>query len=344
MNQPDPFSIAVCPRCLSRLRVKQASLGKTIGCTNCDHRFVAQASLGLGDESSGDYTAPPVSNPRTEERLEIFCPECAAGLSVRKVYIGQHVRCRKCNHKFMVPSLTAPIIPPSLESPSGQNRFDTLELIARLSGQNELKQAHEALHELQSAHAELQQAHASLQTKYDELEALYHELKAASLADASEARLERDRLVAEVDRLGGVLAQREAEAECDSEARAALESRLRTAEDERGELEQARAADQARIEVLVEVQSQAEKTLHDALEKEARHELEIQSLTNQLALCHETSRTQASEAEAELKSQLEQARLDRIAVDQRLALLERTNREMTTALGRMGVGPIRRRF
>lgn len=209
MSESIPNLTTICPRCRSLLRVKPTSLGKTIGCTRCDHRFVAQLNLGLDDESSGDYTAPPVAAPPDEERLEIFCPECAAGLSVRKVYVGQYVRCRKCNYKFVVRSPTAANPPPRLASSSGRGDFDTLELLARLSNQDddrdELKRAHDAL---QAAHQELLTAHAELQAKLGEFAArqVAHEAERERLRDElGRATEDRDLLATELVQVKGEL-------------------------------------------------------------------------------------------------------------------------------------------
>ncbi len=211
MSQSGPFAMTVCPRCSSQLRIKQSSLGKTIGCAHCEHRFVAQASLGL-DESSGDYTAPPVAKPDAEERIEISCPECTAGLSVRAIYVGQHVRCRKCNHKFLVVKPADSSLPSRLESTSSHVGLDTLDLLARLSspgpGSNDLQQAHDALqaahHEIQAAHDELQTAHARLQAEYDAFAPEYSRLAAlgAQLAgELEETKADRDRLASELSEI-----------------------------------------------------------------------------------------------------------------------------------------------
>ncbi len=248
MSQSDPDSIAFCPRCSSRLRIKQSSVGKTIGCAKCEHRFVARVSLGLDDESSGDYTAPPVSAPPTEERLEIRCPECSAILSVRRVYIGQHVRCRKCNHKFIVPSHSAPTIPTSIELLAGPGKFDALELLARLSGRSSRRHVQDALHDLQSPPAEPPGAHALLQAKCDGLARERDELAAErarlilelnqanehreQLADTlSQIKVDHERLLEvvtslreQIDQLQADRGQRDLEASSNLESRAAVES------------------------------------------------------------------------------------------------------------------------
>ncbi len=444
MSQSGPFAMTVCPRCSSRLRIKQSSLGKTIGCAHCEHRFVAQASLGL-DESSGDYTAPPVAKPDAEERIEISCPECTAGLSVRAIYVGQHVRCRKCNHKFMVVQPAGSGLASRLESTSSHVGLDTLDLLARLSspgpGSNDLQQAHDALqtahHEIQAAHDELQTAHARLQAEYDafapeysrlaalgaqlageleetkadrdrlaselseiksDLETLRHEIGSLSLDDARQAVIERDRLgeeagglreeanrlrgeleaareesrahhqsareseerasalaieiegqKAEIEQHKAEIVERLAQAADLEEARSTLEARLRAAEEVRLEMERASAADQARIESLVASESRAESDLQNALERGARLEGELQELTNRLSDLREAASRQAALASpvangrAELESELETARSALDLAHQRIAILERSNREMTVELGRMGVGPIRRR-
>ena len=285
MSQSDPDAIAFCPRCSSRLRIKQSSVGKTIGCAKCKCRFVARVSLGLDDESSGDYTAPPVSAPPEEERIEIPCPECSAELSVRKVYIGQHVRCRKCNHKFVVPSLSVPAIPPSLESHVGPGRFDALELLARLSGQSSLGHLQDALHDLRSARAEPRDTHALLQAKCDGLARERDELAAerarlilelnqanedrAQLADTlSQIKVDHERLLEvvtslreQIDQLQADRGQRDLEAASDLEVSAAVESR---------------------IEALVAEASRSEPRLHDSNETDIELRSQGNTIENEL--------------------------------------------------------------
>ena len=52
---------------------------------------------------SSDYTAAAVNLPGTgSDRLTVNCPNCGTGLSVRRAYAGQNVRCGQCGQKFPV--------------------------------------------------------------------------------------------------------------------------------------------------------------------------------------------------------------------------------------------------
>ncbi len=198
--------IVECPECAASLKVKPAKLGKLISCARCGHRFTAHPPL-LLDESSGDYTAPPVSKPSQPDRILINCPECQSELSVRVVYIGQHVRCRGCSHKFVVPQPPVTGSRSSFDSSWSQTREpDALDILARLSSRTELPDDLKTTHdELQTKHDRVVGEHESLQAAYGLLQVEHGRLSAnhAELQTTHEALMgDHQRLLDERTELG----------------------------------------------------------------------------------------------------------------------------------------------
>ena len=94
--------LVVCPSCSSTLRIKRKSAGKEIQCKACNHAFVAIDAGNLTTPDSGFVTAPLPQPVEPDERIVATCPNCQALLRVRRAYIGNYVRCKQCEHKFLV--------------------------------------------------------------------------------------------------------------------------------------------------------------------------------------------------------------------------------------------------
>ncbi len=109
MNDNPAHFIAVCPSCLTGLRVNYEYSGRMVRCRHCDEAF-RPLSPDFGSASgSAEYAVGPVGVPDEQSDLVVSCPECATTLSVRARYAGRHVRCGGCQHKFRVdPDATAP--------------------------------------------------------------------------------------------------------------------------------------------------------------------------------------------------------------------------------------------
>ena len=114
MNDNPAHFIAVCPSCLTGLRVNYEYSGRMVRCRHCDEAF-RPLSPDFGSASgSAEYAVGPVGVPDEQSDLVVSCPECATTLSVRARYAGRHVRCGGCQHKFRVdPDATAPANSPS---------------------------------------------------------------------------------------------------------------------------------------------------------------------------------------------------------------------------------------
>jgi hypothetical protein len=102
MNDTPAHFIAVCPSCLTGLRVNYEYSGRMVRCRHCDEAF-RPFSPDFGSASgSSEYAVGPVEAPEGPPDLVVSCPKCATTLSVRARYAGRHVRCGGCQHKFRV--------------------------------------------------------------------------------------------------------------------------------------------------------------------------------------------------------------------------------------------------
>jgi DNA-directed RNA polymerase subunit RPC12/RpoP len=111
MSESSTHFVAVCPNCLVTLKVKEGYSGHYVRCKHCDQKFRALAPdfLVPTTPSSEEYAAGPIRLDEAEEdRISVDCPTCSTPLSVRKSYVGQYVRCKKCTEKFLVPNVVSP--------------------------------------------------------------------------------------------------------------------------------------------------------------------------------------------------------------------------------------------
>jgi len=134
MSEMPSHFMAVCPNCLVGLRVKLAYSGSPVRCKHCEHKFRAFAPDHATTPSSEEYTTGPVTAPGSDpERIDVVCPICSTALSVRRAYAGQHVRCQKCEHKFLVQKieeLPVQIGQPRSNAGRSASRSARIELVA----------------------------------------------------------------------------------------------------------------------------------------------------------------------------------------------------------------------
>jgi chromosome segregation ATPase len=92
-----------CPTCSSRLSIKRTSAGKQVTCKACGNAFLAEEKIEPVTPDSGSFIPIPLDEtPAPDERISAHCPNCHAPLRVRRAYIGNYVRCKQCEHKFLV--------------------------------------------------------------------------------------------------------------------------------------------------------------------------------------------------------------------------------------------------
>jgi predicted Zn finger-like uncharacterized protein len=193
MNDPQTHFVAVCPHCSTTLRIRRVLAGQLVRCKHCEKTFVAEETDAPDTKGSDEATAQPTPPPSPEERIVVTCPSCQTTLSVRRVYIGRHVRCKRCDETFLISEPTAADQP----SPTGQHDQPETD------GPPEGLQAefNRRIQELQVAHDKLQadlDRARSVQAQGDRLETANQELEAAN----ARLQAEVDRLSSERQRLG----------------------------------------------------------------------------------------------------------------------------------------------
>jgi uncharacterized Zn-finger protein len=196
MNDTQSQFIAVCPGCLASLRVNFNKLAQHIACPQCHRNFVAgEATLPAKQRSSDQPALPPNPSVDHVERIEAMCPGCKATLHVRRVYIGNDVRCKYCDQVFQV---RAPV---ETQTKTEHEQLD--------SGQKLLQADHEQLcvthNHLQADHERLKTEHTEVRKNSERVTAELDSMRAAlgSIAPEEVGSLanERQSLASEVRRL-----------------------------------------------------------------------------------------------------------------------------------------------
>ena len=178
MNDTPAHFIAVCPSCLTGLRVNYEYSGRMVRCRHCDEAF-RPFSPDFGSASgSAEYAVGPVGAPEEQPDLVVSCPECATTLSVRARYAGRHVRCGGCQHKFRVPPGAAPANSPGrlIDDPGSADAEErTPDPDAKRS---DLARLIEEVAALRDCNALLVRRYDELKRQVDELNAQVQQLEA----------------------------------------------------------------------------------------------------------------------------------------------------------------------
>ncbi len=156
------------------------------------------------------------------DRILVSCPHCETVLSVRRIYIGERVRCKKCTQMFLLPPAvgSSPVkvydgtfgVPASDSEQTGVNAAKERPVVASNGLLDQLAKLVTSYDELRSVHDHLQTQHIKVQTdrdeicnqlRYatDELSAIRTQLGAIAPADVQPVASERDALRVEVTRL-----------------------------------------------------------------------------------------------------------------------------------------------
>ena len=225
MSETASHFVAVCPNCLVALKVRLAYSGSYVQCKHCEHKFRALPPDHLLTPSSEEYEAGPVMGSGSEGgRINLICPNCSSALSVRSELAGHHIRCKQCQHKFLVQNIEgfpdrlapnkseshvldeiharaeqprpagvqpeAPEQPPHSSSELTEVRDENARLGVRLEA-------------LQQDHAAIQSEKYSLQTELEQLRGEHDRLRSELERDRLENQRSRDELAALRDALGG---------------------------------------------------------------------------------------------------------------------------------------------
>ena len=126
MSEMPAHFLAICPSCLVGLKVPLSYSGSNVRCKHCDHKFRALVPDHLMTPGSEEFQTGSFNDSgAAAERIDVVCPNCSAALSVRDVYAGRHVRCNRCNNKFLVPKIEE--MPAQIEHADPEShRFDQL--------------------------------------------------------------------------------------------------------------------------------------------------------------------------------------------------------------------------
>ena len=159
------------------------------------------------------------------ERILVTCPSCKTALSVRRKYMGDEVRCKRCDQKFLVPAKigTRPIpifdgssdASPSRSKQAGANSHTHPADATPRSLMDQLSQFVASQDELRSAHHRLQVEHNGVRDERDsiretlknarnELTAIRDALGTIAPEDVSSLASEREALGAEVRSLRNI--------------------------------------------------------------------------------------------------------------------------------------------
>ncbi len=223
--KPSHFE-AICPNCLVDLRVPLSYSGSKVQCKRCEHTFRVFGPDHFVTPSSDEYpTAPLNASGSKAERIDVLCPNCSASLSVSSDFAGQHLRCKQCEHKFLVKKIRG--LPARIGHAGPESN-----LVNRLSGQPEgpqsaaaeprtAEQQPESAVELAAIREEnerlgarlkaLQQDHAGIQAERDSLlvqleqfRGDHDHLRSEHEQDRQEHQKLRDELASIRDALGGL--------------------------------------------------------------------------------------------------------------------------------------------
>ncbi|QEH32031.1 Chromosome partition protein Smc [Aquisphaera giovannonii] len=234
MSETPAHFVAVCPSCLSSLRIRSVYDGAQVRCKHCDHKFRVFSPDRI-EAAEGD------GRDEHDEYMVVSCPSCETALEMPQEFAGHRVRCNHCEAMFLVEHVvktpaswtSAPdqddpvhhprgILTPD-DAPGGAGRAGprpgTSEVAEELAS---LRSGHERLEaELAARDGEL----SRLRSQNDEAEARL----GRAVEESTSLRRRIDELEAECGRLGGLLRDHEAvanEREGLAEARGRLEREL----------------------------------------------------------------------------------------------------------------------
>jgi len=224
MNETRAHFIAVCPNCSASLRVNRQHVGQHVICKHCEHTFRAMMANEPINPSSGESTAGPLIQPLPpSDRVAVSCPSCQATLSVRRVYIGNQVRCKQCGNTFLVrdpdqpqpeSGVSAPDSFMATRSPQGDIERESHGTAAERepvpTHDDQLPAKYERL---QTAHDELGAEHNRLTRELDTIRDRLGTISPDEVRTLAEERESLSTLVSHLrDEINGLLAERPARA------------------------------------------------------------------------------------------------------------------------------------
>jgi len=188
MSETHSHFVTVCPNCSTKLRVNRKHIGQDVTCKHCEHTFRAgQTNDPIAPSSGEGMAGPSIQAAQPEDRIALTCPSCQATLSVRRIYVGNQVRCKQCGNTFLVsapaqpqpePAGTAPPGISAMSSPPGDIKH---EIPGTETAHESLRIQHDQLladrEQLQAAHNQLDAEHNRLRTEHERLRTEHEQLR-----------------------------------------------------------------------------------------------------------------------------------------------------------------------
>jgi chromosome segregation ATPase len=283
----------------------------------------ASAMVSRAPAQHGGDCSSVASSP--SPRIVVVCPSCRATLSVRRVYVGNPVRCKQCDHQFTVPA--------ALDSQAQQAAASACSASASHSQTEEIEQ-------LKSELLGVRHERGQLQAERSELLATRDALSANHISALAGARAELVQLTKQIEQLTSELRAARDEREQLGQQLAESRNDLSLA---RADERQLREANQELVAAQARRESEYDATLND--ERAQRQQLaeEVLSLRAKAEMSAEAGE-QSTSAVSDLAhapdasaSELEAARIQTEELKWKLEDAEYRYRLMAETLGTLGV-------
>jgi chromosome segregation ATPase len=259
-----------------------------------DHSFGVEQPNEPNSKGSDDRSASvPVSD--RPEKIVVVCPKCQATLRVRRVYIGNSVRCKSCDQIFTV------AVPPP--DPLRRPAEDVPGTIAESPSQQpeterEIRRLKEEIDRVRLERNDLCDERDRARTELSEIRASLGGLAPAEFRNLAE---ERDTLRAQVLRLGYEIRDLRADQSAHALRAAELEGRVGELNTARRELTQLGGKLQER-----DVELESARTLHADLNREHQSAIEqVKTLQATIDERDQAIQRQADQHRAELESHVQ---------------------------------------
>jgi predicted Zn finger-like uncharacterized protein len=274
-----------------------------------DQRFgVDQTNEPIPKGSGEQSSAPSVPPSDRADKIVVVCPSCQATLRVRRVYIGNPVRCKQCEHVFTV----APPLELDLRPAEEVTRNNVESPARQTETEREIRRLNEELDRVTTERNDLGEKCDLLTIELNEIRASLGEVAPAQVRPLAE---ERDSLRAQVLRLGDEIRDLRADQSAHARLAAELEQHVEELNVARHEL----ALLGGKLEERG-VELDSARALHTGLSREHQTAIEeMKALQATLDERDQAIRLQADQHHAELESHvqtIDHARqLDREAIE-----------------------------
>ncbi|MFI5457992.1 MAG: hypothetical protein ACHRXM_21335 [Isosphaerales bacterium] len=127
------------------------------------HDYTGERLSPISSSSDEGMDGPSIQPAPPTDRIAVKCPSCQATLSVRRVYIGNQVRCKQCDETFLVS------VPAEPQLKSDDEHIKTADGLLKTALQDQREAAEQSSRLYQDRNQELTAAHAGLKSDYESL-------------------------------------------------------------------------------------------------------------------------------------------------------------------------------